>query len=88
MVCMMTLDNRVLSHRGIDLFFKIVCEFRCYILAVNKPTRVIYISERYVIDEFRANIDLNTVQGVKQQSPEFGVKFIKVINAFECSTWS
>lgn len=66
MVCMMMLDYRVLTHSGIDLFFKIVYEFRSYILAINKPTRGINIPKRYIIGEFRTNIDLDTVKGVKQ----------------------
>ncbi len=82
---MMMLDYRILTHGCIDLFFKIVYEFRGHISAIDKPTRVINIPERYVIDDFRADIDLNTVKGVKQQSPEFGVNLVKVINAFKCS---
>ena len=83
---MMTLDYGVLAHGGIDLFLKIVHEFGSYILAIDKPARVINIPERYVIDEFCTDIDLNTVKSVKQQSSEFGVKFIKVVNTFERST--
>ena len=83
---MMTLDDGVLAHGGIDLFFKVVYEFRSYILAVDKPARVIDIPERYVINEFCTDIDFNTVKSVKQQSSEFGVKFIKVVNTFERST--
>ncbi len=82
----MTLDDGVLAHGGIDLFFKVVYEFRSYILAVDKPARVIDIPERYVINEFCTDIDFNTVKSVKQQSSELGVKLIKVVNALECST--
>ena len=62
---MMTLDDGVLAHGGIDLFFKVVYEFRSYILAVDKPARVIDIPERYVINEFCTDIDFNTVKSVK-----------------------
>ena len=39
-----------------------------------------------IIDEFRTDIDLDTVKGVKQQSSEFSIKLIKVIDTLECST--
>lgn len=82
---MMVLDYGVLAHGGINLFLKIIGEFRNHILAVHKPTRVIYIQERYIIDEFCTDIDLYSVKGIKQKSSEFGIKLIKIINAFECS---
>lgn len=74
------------THGSIDLLFKIVYEFGSYILAADKPARVINIPERYIIDELCTDIDLDTVKGVKQQSPESGIKLIKVIDTFECST--
>lgn len=43
MVCMMALDDRVLTHNGIYLFLKIVYKFGSYILTVNKLARVINI---------------------------------------------
>ncbi len=84
---MMTQDYGVLTHGGIYLFFKIVYKFRCYIFAIDEPTRVINIPERDVINELCTDIDLYTVKGMKQQSSEFGIKFIKVVNTLECSTW-
>ena len=36
------------AYGGINLFLKIIGEFRNHILAVHKPTRVIYIQERYI----------------------------------------
>ena len=42
--------------------------------------------QRYVVDEFCTDIDLNTVKSIEQQSPESGIKLIKVIDTFKCST--
>ena len=85
MVCMMMLDYRVLTHNSIDLVFEIIYKFGRNISTIDKPIRVINIPERQIIDELRTDIDLNTVKGVKKQSSELGIKFVKVINAFECS---
>ena len=86
MVGMMTLDNGVFTHNRIYLFFKIVNEFRGYILTIDKPAGVINVFQRYVVDEFCTDIDLNTVKSIEQQSPESGIKLIKVIDTFKCST--
>ena len=86
MVCMMVLYYGIFTQGGINLFLKVIHKFGSYILAVDKPARVIDIPERYVINEFCTDIDFNTVKSVKQQSSELGVKLIKVVNALECST--
>ena len=50
MIGMVMLNDGILTQRSINLFFKIVDEFRRYILAVYKPTRIFFISEGYMID--------------------------------------
>lgn len=65
---------------------KVIHKFGSYILAVDKPTGVINIPERYIIDKFCTDIDLDTVKGIKQYSSESGIKFIKIIDTLECCT--
>lgn len=40
------------TQGGINLFLKVIHKFGSYILAVDKPTGVINIPERYIIDKF------------------------------------
>lgn len=85
---MVMLNDGILTQRSINLFFKIVDEFRRYILAVYKPTRIFFISEGYMIDYFGTDVDFYAVKGIKQQPAEFRVKLIEVIDTFECSSLS
>jgi len=86
MVCMMVLYYGIFTQGGINLFLKVIHKFGSYILAVDKPTGVINIPERYIIDKFCTDIDLDTVKGIKQYSSESGIKFIKIIDTLECCT--
>ena len=50
MVCMMVLYYGIFTQGGINLFLKVIHKFGSYILAVDKPTGVINIPERYTLD--------------------------------------
>ena len=63
---MMVLYYGIFTQGGINLFLKVIHKFGSYILAVDKPTGVINIPERYIIDKFCTDIDLDTVKGIKQ----------------------
>ena len=81
---MVMLDDGILTHSGIDLFFEVVYEFGSHILTADKPTRVINVPKRNIVNELCTDIDLDTVESVKQQPSESGIKFIKIIDTLEC----